>query len=64
MEHSREVFKNVMMIHTPKEFSFAENLNYLQRSPNECLFTIVDEKIYRAIRVGSETTLVKISAEE
>lgn len=42
MEHSREDFKNVMKIHTPKEFSFTENLNYLQRSPNECLFTIVD----------------------
>jgi DNA-3-methyladenine glycosylase II len=37
-----------LIISIPKEFSFQENLNYLSRSSNECLFEIMDNKIYRA----------------
>lgn len=55
---------DILKIYTPDEFSFTENLNYLSRSQNECLFTIVDNKIYRAITVGIETLLVEISAGE
>lgn len=51
-----------LRIHAPKEFSFSENLKYLSRSSNECLFDIVDQKIYRALVVENETLLVEISA--
>ncbi|CAH0293251.1 DNA-3-methyladenine glycosylase [Peribacillus sp. Bi96] len=54
---------NDWRIHTPKEFSFSENLKYLARSSNECLFEIVDQKIYRALAVENETLIVEISAE-
>jgi DNA-3-methyladenine glycosylase II len=50
-----EDYEDKLIIHTPKEFSFPENLSYLKRYPNECLFEIVDDKIYRAISAGNET---------
>ncbi|WP_057913129.1 DNA-3-methyladenine glycosylase family protein [Peribacillus muralis] len=49
-------------IDVPNEFRFTENLKYLSRSSNECLFHIVDQKIYRALAFGNETLLVEISA--
>ncbi|MFJ8068286.1 DNA-3-methyladenine glycosylase family protein [Peribacillus sp. NPDC096447] len=51
-----------LSIRAPKEFSFSENLKYLSRSSNECLFDIVDQKIYRALVVENETLLIEISA--
>lgn len=51
-----------LRIRAPKEFSFSENLKYLSRSSNECLFEIIDQKIYRALVVENETLLVEISA--
>ncbi|MGE7904937.1 DNA-3-methyladenine glycosylase family protein [Peribacillus sp. NPDC094092] len=51
-----------LRIHAPKEFSFSENLTYLSRSSNECLFDIADQKIYRALVVEKEKLLVEISA--
>ncbi|WHY12973.1 DNA-3-methyladenine glycosylase [Peribacillus frigoritolerans] len=53
---------NDLRIRAPKEFRFSENLKYLSRSSNECLFDIVDQKIYRALVVENETLLVEISA--
>ncbi|PJN89342.1 DNA-3-methyladenine glycosylase family protein [Bacillus sp. mrc49] len=46
----------------PREFRFTENLTYLSRSANECLFDIVDQKIYRALSFENEKLLVEISA--
>lgn len=51
-----------LRIRAPKEFGFAENLKYLSRSSNECMFEIVDQKIYRALVVDNETLLVEISS--
>ncbi|MBO0999902.1 DNA-3-methyladenine glycosylase 2 family protein [Bacillus sp. SD075] len=51
-----------LRIRAPKEFRFSENLKYLSRSSNECLFDIVDQKIYRALDVENETFLIEISA--
>lgn len=51
-----------LRIRAPKEFSFSENLKYLSRSSNECMFEIVDQKIYRALVVDNETLLVEISS--
>ncbi|WP_458354599.1 DNA-3-methyladenine glycosylase family protein [Peribacillus frigoritolerans] len=51
-----------LRIQAPKEFRFSENLKYLSRSSNECLFEIVDQKIYRALVIENETLLIEISA--
>ncbi|MGH0431417.1 DNA-3-methyladenine glycosylase family protein [Bacillus hominis] len=45
----------------PKEFSFQENLRYLSRSNNECMFHIEDNKIYKVIPVQDVNPLVEIS---
>ncbi|AOH56284.1 DNA-3-methyladenine glycosylase [Peribacillus muralis] len=49
-------------IQAPNEFRFTENLKYLSRSSNECLFNIIDQKIYRALAFENEKLLVEISA--
>lgn len=59
---SNDEVKTVLRIRAPKEFSFTKNLKYLSRSSNECLFDIVDQKIYRALVAENETLLIEISA--
>ncbi len=51
-----------IFIDAPKEFSFSQNLSYLSRSSNECLFKIVDQKIIRALSVENVTLLMEVSA--
>lgn len=46
----------------PKEFSFEENLNYLSRNSNECLFRINNNRIYKAIPIGEETGVIEVSS--
>jgi DNA-3-methyladenine glycosylase II len=48
----------------PEEFCFVENLKYLSRSTNECLFQIKDQRIYRALRFEKETVILEIGADE
>ncbi len=57
-----EVDENGLVIFTPKEFSFSENLRYLSRSANECLYEISDQKITRALSIENERLLLEISA--
>ncbi|WP_338449231.1 DNA-3-methyladenine glycosylase [Niallia oryzisoli] len=52
-----------LKIYTPKEFSFRQNLKYLSRSPNECLFEATEDKIIRALSLHNETVLIEITAE-
>jgi DNA-3-methyladenine glycosylase II len=47
----------------PEEFSFNENLKYLSRSSNECLFKIKDERIYKALPMKTETLVIEVSGE-
>jgi DNA-3-methyladenine glycosylase II len=49
-----------MKIRVPEEFSFSENLKYLSRSSNECMYQIKDNRICKAIQVGKETAIVEI----
>lgn len=49
------------VIKAPTEFSFNENMRYIGRSPNECMFEIQDNKIIRLIPALDETLLVEIS---
>ncbi|MFJ8412582.1 DNA-3-methyladenine glycosylase family protein [Bacillus paramycoides] len=45
----------------PKEFSFQENLRYLSRSKNECMFHIENNKIYKVIPIQKVNLLIEIS---
>jgi DNA-3-methyladenine glycosylase II len=54
--------ENEMTLMVPKEFSFDENLKYLSRSTNECLYQIKDQKIYKALSFENETLIIEISA--
>lgn len=50
-----------LIITVPKEFSFKENINYLSRSTNECMFEIIDGKVIKAIPAGKEILLIEVS---
>ncbi|WP_082341606.1 DNA-3-methyladenine glycosylase family protein [Paenibacillus solani] len=45
----------------PQEFSFTQNLHYLQRSPNECLYLIRNNSICRAIPLGEDIAVIEVS---
>ncbi|WP_052088282.1 DNA-3-methyladenine glycosylase family protein [Paenibacillus wynnii] len=55
---------HVITMAVPKEFSFAENLNYFYNAPNECLYRLQDQKIYKAITVGEETPVIELSGDD
>lgn len=50
-----------MLIRVPQEFSFTENYSHLSTATNECLYTLRDGMIYKAIAVEQETAVVEIS---
>jgi DNA-3-methyladenine glycosylase II len=50
-----------LRIPVPKEFDFQPNLHYLSRSPDECLYRIHDDKLYKAIAVQGEDVLFEVS---
>ncbi|WP_342782130.1 DNA-3-methyladenine glycosylase [Psychrobacillus soli] len=52
---------NQIILPTPSEFSFIQNLGYLQRSTNECMFQIHDNKVRKAIATDEGTALIEIS---
>lgn len=52
-----------LRVFVPVEFSFDENLNYLSRSTNECLFKIQDHRVYKAVPLTEETPIIEISME-
>ncbi len=54
-------YNNALTLAVPTEFSFQENLRYLSRSNNECMFHIEDNKIYKVIPVHDVNPLVEIS---
>jgi DNA-3-methyladenine glycosylase II len=50
-----------LIITVPKEFSFKENINYMSRSTNECMFEILNGKVIKAIPAGKEILLIEVS---
>jgi len=50
-----------LIITVPKEFSFKENIGYMSRSNNECMFEIRNGKVIKAIPVADEILLVEVS---
>lgn len=53
-----------IILNTSSEFSFIENLQYLSRSTNECLFHIQGNKIRKAIPMDEYTALVEICEQD
>jgi len=50
-------------IPVPAEFAFGPNLDYLSRSPDESLYRIRENKLYKTISVGSRTPLFEVSGD-
>lgn len=46
----------------PKEFNFNENVNYLARNSNECLFHIHNNRVSKAIHIRDETLIIEVSS--
>jgi DNA-3-methyladenine glycosylase II len=53
--------KDDVKLVVPKEFNFDENLKYLSRAANECLFHIKDDKVYKALQIENETPIIEVS---
>lgn len=51
-----------LVIDLPKEFDFAANLAYMQRNAKECMYAIDNETITRALEIGGERLLIRVSA--
>lgn len=49
-----------IILSIPPDFSFIQNLAYLQRSTNECMFRIYDNKVRKAIATDECIVLVEI----
>lgn len=49
-----------MLVPTPVEFSFAQCLNYLKRSPKELLHHTTETTVRKAIRVGDEVVVFEV----
>lgn len=58
----KDTRQEVILI-VPREFNFTENLKYLSNAPNECLYHIRDQRIYKAIPVEQETPVIEIRAD-
>ncbi|MBB6735667.1 DNA-3-methyladenine glycosylase 2 [Cohnella zeiphila] len=58
-DNGREITLSV-----PEPFDFGQNLVYLARSPNECLYRIDGDRLYKAIPIDSgETPVVEIRSD-
>ncbi|MGG0655921.1 DNA-3-methyladenine glycosylase family protein [Rummeliibacillus pycnus] len=55
---------NPLQIKLPKEFSFQQNLCYLQRNDKECMFEVDGEVIRKVIPISPSFPLVEISCHE
>lgn len=49
-------------IQVPEAFSFEQNLAYLQRSANECMYRIEDGFVYKAIAKGNGSAVMKVGS--
>lgn len=58
MSHKQQT----ILIATPTEFCFAENLAYLAREQNEVMYEVIDQSIIRAIKVNHQPILIQLDA--
>ncbi len=59
---SWEENSDVVKLSLPKEFNFEENLKYLSRNLNECLYRIHNNRIYKAMPIGEKTVIIEVSS--
>lgn len=52
-----------MLLSTPQEFSFELCLDFLKRSPKELLHRITDDGVIKALHVGDEAVVFKVTSE-
>ena len=57
-----EDYNEELKLFLPKEFNFNENVNYLARNSNECLFHIQNNRVSKAIQIGEETLIIEVSS--
>jgi DNA-3-methyladenine glycosylase II len=60
--HTWEDNGHELKLFLPKEFNFEENINYLARNRNECLYHIDNNRVSKAIQLGKETLLIEVSS--
>jgi len=53
-----------IILAVPQEFSFTEMISYLTRSPQECMFQVIDHKIFKLIPVTEGDFIIEISGEQ
>ncbi|WP_322907925.1 DNA-3-methyladenine glycosylase [Paenibacillus campi] len=49
-----------LVLPVPVEFSFRMNVDFLRSSPNECLFSVREQTVYKALAVGKSRPLLRI----
>jgi DNA-3-methyladenine glycosylase II len=54
----------VIQVAVPEEFNFTVNLQYLSRSPDECLYQIQQGKLYKTIAIVDQQLLFEVSGNE
>lgn len=54
----------ILTIPTPKEFDFQQNLSYLARSDKECMFTVQNNTISKAISINDSLVIFHITADD
>ncbi|TKI57792.1 DNA-3-methyladenine glycosylase 2 family protein [Brevibacillus antibioticus] len=52
-----------IILSVPAEFSFSQNLQYLSRASNECMFHIQNGRLYKAIPIEQDSQVVEIHAD-
>lgn len=45
-------------IELPDIFNFKNNLDYLQRDPNECMYEVIENTVIKLIHIGDLQVLV------
>ncbi|GIQ69037.1 DNA-3-methyladenine glycosylase 2 family protein [Xylanibacillus composti] len=64
MNESRTEHAATVTIPEPGAFRFAENLSYLSRSSNECMYQIRQNTVRKALACDQETAVVEVSEDE
>jgi DNA-3-methyladenine glycosylase II len=54
----------IIQVAVPMEFNFSVNLDYLSRSPDECLYQIQQGKLYKTISIDDQQPLFEVSGNE
>lgn len=58
--HRNTETNSLLTIQTPDTFRFEQNLGYLARTSNECMYRIEDGFVYKAIANGDDAAVLKV----